>query len=577
MKKITNLLLFTSVLFCPLTSPAATWYLQAYVGDWNNKASWFSQPLGGGTHPTSISSADDFDLNGYRVNTPGGSSGTFTFGGHALILRGGLAGNLVTKSTPPAIDAVPLLISYGGNIGNGNGGIQTFNITTFQNNSNTTLAAGSPRGLNFNIGTLTGAGDLTAIGSGAGAAGGSILVNITTASAFTGTLYIANGSQFTFQNALVSGGALEVEGAGTAVTLNATVTFKGLTINGVPKAPGTYLATVLGAPFSGPGSIIVQTPTVSTFTVANNYGINFSGGESSNRNYPTKANYWTYYHAKGLNLVRIPFSWEAVQPTLGGALNTTALTALDSAISQATSRGMKVILDMHNYGRYTPSGGTKTVIGTAPVTYANYQLVWKLLAAHFASNTTVYGYDIMNEPNGTGGTWVSTTAQYGVNGVRESDTTHYVIVEGDSYAGAWSWMSVNANLNITDSANKVIYSAHSYWDSNHSGLYSGSYDSNNDYPTVGVDRVAPFIHWLNLKGAKGLIGEFGVPNNVASPDYRWNGVLDNFLYHLNAKGVDGTYWGTYNLNQTYLTRPNKDSGTTLLDAPAMSVLQLYGN
>lgn len=577
MKKLTNLLLFTFVLFCPLTSRAATWYLQAYVGDWNNKTSWFSQPLGGGTHPTTISSADDFDLNGYRLNTPGGASGTFTFGGHALILRGGVAGNLVTKSTPPAIDAVPLLISYGGNIGNGNGGIQTFNITTFQNNSNTTLAAGSPRGLNFNIGTLTGAGDLTAIGSGAGAAGGSILVNITTASAFTGTLYIANGSQFTFQNALVSGGALEVEGAGTAVTLNATVTFKGLTINGVPKAPGTYLATVLGAPFSGPGSIIVQTPTVSTFTVANNYGINFSGGESSNRNYPTKANYWTYYHAKGLNLVRIPFSWEAVQPTLGGALNTTALTALDSAISQATSRGMKVILDMHNYGRYTPSGGTKTVIGTAPVTYANYQLVWKLLAAHFASNTTVYGYDIMNEPNGTGGTWVSTTAQYGVNGVRESDTTHYVIVEGDSYAGAWSWMSVNANLNITDSANKVIYSAHSYWDSNHSGLYSGSYDSNNDYPTVGVDRVAPFIHWLNLKGAKGLIGEFGVPNNVASPDYRWNGVLDNFLYHLNAKGVDGTYWGTYNLNQAYLTRLNKDSGTTLLDAPAMSVLQLYGN
>jgi hypothetical protein len=79
-----------------------------------------------------------------------------------------------------------------------------------------------------------------------------------------------------------------------------------------------------------------------------------------------------------------------------------------------------------------------------------------------------------------------------------------------------------------------------------------------------------------LKGAKGYVGEFGVANNVASPDYRWNVALDNFLYLLNANGIPGTYWGTYNLTQTYITRPNTDNGSVCTDAPAMAVLAEYG-
>jgi hypothetical protein len=49
---------------------AATWYLQANAeggstDNWNTTSVWFSQPLGGGTTSTSISSSDNFDMNGY--------------------------------------------------------------------------------------------------------------------------------------------------------------------------------------------------------------------------------------------------------------------------------------------------------------------------------------------------------------------------------------------------------------------------------------------------------------------------------------------------------------------------------
>jgi aryl-phospho-beta-D-glucosidase BglC (GH1 family) len=556
----------------------ATWYLQNNAsGDWNTLTNWNSSPFGGGTNPTSISSSDTFDFNGFGVHTPGIKTGTATFGGKELILHGGSAGDITTKTISPASIAIPTLVSDGGTILCAiSGATIGINITSFTNNASTTFNGnGNGLGLNLTIGTLTGPGDICAIGTGSGSAGGVVDLNVATSTNFTGTLHIANGCQFTFENALTSGGALEVEGAGTEVTLNYTVTFAGLTINNTVYSPGTYSAATLG--FTGSGSVVVQSANVQASPVMELYGVNFSGGESSNRNYPTKAYYWNYYHGKGLNLVRVPFSWEAVQPTLGGALNTTALSSLDKAVSLAAADGMQVILDMHNYDRYTPSGGSATLVGTSPVTYADYQQVWQLLAAHFAGEAGIYGYDIMNEPNGDNGTWVSTTAQYGVNGVRQGDTTHYVIVEGDSYAGAQAWMANNQNLNVTDSANKLIYSAHTYWDSNDSGVYSGSYDSNNDYPNVGVDRVASFLYWLTLKGAQGYVGEFGVPNNVSSPDYRWNNALDNFLSDLNDNGVEGTEWGTYNLSQSYLLRPNLDNGSVCTDAPAMAVLETFGS
>jgi Cellulase (glycosyl hydrolase family 5) len=568
---------------CSLLSSAhgATWYLvPSPSGAWTTLADWNSSPFGTGTTPTALSASDNYDLNAQTVLSTGGSTGTLAFFGNQLIIHGN--GALDTgKATGTAVLSIPTVVSYGGLIQGGAASPFThIAITTLTSNANITFYNKATLGENFTIGTLNGSGDVTALGGGGGAAGGSVLLGVTTASAFSGTLYIADGCQFTFNNAMTSGGPLVVEGAGTAVTLNYTVTFAGLTVNGTAYTPGTYTATALG--FSGTGSVVVTTAATQTLTVTQPFGVNFSGGESSNKNYPTNANYWQYYNQKGLNLIRVPFLWDYVQPTPGsGTLDSGAMASLDSVVSLAAARGMEVILDMHNYDS-RKVGGTSYLIGSTTVTNAMYQQVWQLLAAHFASKAGVYGYDIMNEPHGDAGTWVSTTAQYGVNGVRQSDTTHYVIVEGDDYAGSQDWWANNENLNITDSANLLIYSAHSYWDSAHSGAYAGTYDSNNEYPTRGVDQVTPFVYWLSLKGAKGYIGEFGVPNNVASPDYRWNVALDNFLYYLNSNGVSGTLWGTYNLNDTYITRPNTDSGTvtpngtTCVDAPAMAVLENYG-
>ncbi len=143
----------------------------------------------------------------------------------------------------------------------------------------------------------------------------------------------------------------------------------------------------------------------------------------------------------------------------------------------------------------------------------------------------------MNEPHNTGGLWPA-AAQAGVDGIRAVDRTHKILVPGDQWSGAWSWQEVNSDLWINDPANNFMFEAHQYFDADSSGTYGQGYDAQGAYPTIGVDRVKPFVEWLQARGARGFIGEYGVPDN----DARWLTVLDNFLAYLDAAEVGGTYW-----------------------------------
>ena len=577
MKKTTFLHLLMILILGSLSLPAraTTWYLRPPVtGTWTTLTNWNSQPLGSGTNPTAINATDDFDLNGFGVSTPKSGVGTTTFGGNHLIFHGGNDGTLSTQVFSPGILAIPNIISYGGRIKNTVGGVGIIQVTNFVNNANTVFDS-SAKSLDIRITTLTGAGDISVRGLGAGAAGGPFLFSATTATGFTGTLYITGGSQFTFTSAVTSGGPLNVSGAATAVTVNNTVTFKGLTISGTVKSPGTYTPASLG--FSGTGSVVVQAPVVtSPAPVTTMIGVNLPGASFTPAFYPTDALVWNYLQTKNANLVRVAFKWERVQPTLNGALDSGALASLDSVASLAAARNQKIFLDMHNYNAYSISG-TSYQVGSTQVPYSALQDVWQKLAAHFAGNAAIYGYDIMNEPAGTIANW-SSAAQAAINGVRTSDTTHNIIVESINWSHAEGWMTTNASLNVTDPSNKIIYSAHTYWSKSGNDNYL-SYDAEDGYANMGVDRIAAFTYWCQLKGAKGLIGEFGVPNNVASPAPGWNVALDKFLNYCNVNGVQGTYWSmTQNgWPDTYalLCAKGGKAPGPVVDAPAMAVLQNY--
>ncbi len=253
------------------------------------------------------------------------------------------------------------------------------------------------------------------------------------------------------------------------------------------------------------------------------YGVDYT--------YPTAAEL-DYYQSKGLTLIRLPFRWERLQRGLYGPLDGAELGYLDQIVAAAHARGMQVILDPHNYARYQGQ-----LIGSAAVPNAAFADFWRKLAGHYRDESAIWAYGLMNEPHDTGGLWPM-AAQAGVDGIRAADAGHLILVPGDQWSGAWSWQQANANLWISDPANNVMYEAHQYFDADSSGTYALSYDTQGAYPTLGVDRVKPFVAWLQARGARGFIGEYGVPDN----DTRWLTVLDTFLSYLDATGIGGTYW-----------------------------------
>lgn len=110
---------------------------------------------------------------------------------------------------------------------------------------------------------------------------------------------------------------------------------------------------------------------------------------------------FTYYAGKGLQIFRIGYLWERLQPTLNGPLDETYLGYLISCIDRAYARGRPTLLDCHNYGRRRALGtnGAVSLIGSAGVPVSALADMYTKLAARVKGRPGLFGYDIMNEPH----------------------------------------------------------------------------------------------------------------------------------------------------------------------------------
>lgn len=271
-------------------------------------------------------------------------------------------------------------------------------------------------------------------------------------------------------------------------------------------------------------------------------GVNLSGAEFGKIGeahgfgyiYPSASDI-KYYTDRGVELFRLPVRWERLQPEANGELDKAELGRLTKFLDNAEALGAKVVIDVHNYGTYY---GNK--IGSSEVPNEQFADFWKKLATAVGGINSVYGYDLMNEPNDMGGADVwPTAAQDAVDAIRTVDMETKIYVEGNSWAGAKNWSKNNVSLDIQDPANKIVYQAHVYFDQYSKGTYKGTYDQDGATPEMGAKAIQDFIGWLAERGAEGMIGEFAVPDN----DPRWQTVLDNFLTAVRDAGLEATYWG----------------------------------
>lgn len=297
-------------------------------------------------------------------------------------------------------------------------------------------------------------------------------------------------------------------------------------------------------------------------------GINLSGASFAPQVLPGKVGtdyfyperrHFAYYRKQNIRLIRFPFLWERLQHDLDEGFNAHEVRLLRKMLDLAAQHDQKLILDMHNYGRYKGE-----LIGSAAVPYAAYAKAWRQLAELFRGHPALHGYDIMNEPHDTEGHW-PVAAQAAVDAIRQVDSQTPIFVEGDRWASSRFWPDVNPAFPLHDPANRIIYEAHTYFDQDASGRYRRAETVDL---MLGVERVRPFVEWLKKHGQKGFLGEYGVPDDSPS----MLAAMDNMLAYLNEHCIPSAYWsagpgwGTYKL--AVEPRPG-------VDRPQLQIMRRY--
>jgi endoglucanase len=315
----------------------------------------------------------------------------------------------------------------------------------------------------------------------------------------------------------------------------------------------------LSPPVSGTAAAVPRTKC--------RFGVNLCGTEFPSKSVPTIAEL-DYYRSRGIHTFRLPLRWEFLQPALMNGLDQIYIASFTPLVDYAARNGQKILLDIHNFGRYNTAP-----IGSGSVPIAALVDLWTRLATIFSGHPGLEGYDIMNEPHDmpTKTTWPR-AAQAAVNAIRKIDLATPIYVQGDGWSNAADWLGgwhLNSQLSVHDRADKIIYSAHLYADWNKTGTYTKSFAEDGATTGILIDRFSVFQQWLSQKGYRGHIGECGVP-----PDAGWLTCLDAFLGHLSHQNnitqlhywAGGPAWGNYSLS----IEPRGGS-----DRPQMGVLSKY--
>lgn len=197
------------------------------------------------------------------------------------------------------------------------------------------------------------------------------------------------------------------------------------------------------------------------------------------------ASTFAYLAAHGVQVVRIPFRWERIQRAPYAPLDPAELGRLTAMVHDASGAGLRVVLDLHNFGGYylsNGSAGVRRAIGSAELPVGAFKDVWARLAWAFAGDSSVWAFDLMNEPVGMPTTADRSAArlweqasQAAVDVIRRTGDQRLLMVAGYQWSSMAPWASNHPVAWIKDAARNMMYEAHQYWNSNNSGVYL-SYD-----------------------------------------------------------------------------------------------------
>jgi endoglucanase len=304
------------------------------------------------------------------------------------------------------------------------------------------------------------------------------------------------------------------------------------------------IATGLAAAHAGEPGVGVRYSGVNI--AGAEFGKTVPGREGTDYFYPSPATI-DYFSTAGMNTIRLPFRWERIQHVLRGELDAVELAHMDATVARAAAKGMTVILDVHNF-----AANNGKPIGSTAVPVDALADLWGKLAAHYKGNRQVI-FGLMNEPQGLPTeTWLAAT-NAAIDAIRRGGASNLVLVPGNGWSGAHSWLSRaygtpngDVMLGVIDPASNYAYDVHQYLDGNFSGTDPRCRDE-----TVGVAALTGFTQWARSHGKQAFLGEFGGGSDVTCL-----GALDKMLQYM-ADNRDvwlgWTYWAAGPWPPSYFT------------------------
>jgi endoglucanase len=194
-----------------------------------------------------------------------------------------------------------------------------------------------------------------------------------------------------------------------------------------------------------------------------------------------------YLKSIGVNSIRIPFNYRLFtnEDYLGAKGDARGFKLMDSAISWCKKEGIFVILDMH----CAPGGQTGDNIDDGygyPFLFENEgsQLlvvdIWKKIAAHYKNETTIMGYDLLNEPiahyfdKEKLNPLLEVVYKKITKAIRSVDKNHIL------FLGGAQWDS-NFGVFGPPFDNKLVYTFHKYWTEPTQNVIQDYIDFSNKY------------------------------------------------------------------------------------------------
>lgn len=287
----------------------------------------------------------------------------------------------------------------------------------------------------------------------------------------------------------------------------------------------------------------------------------------------------------GVATVRLPISWERVQPQLGGDLAPVEVARLQTEIARAHQAGLGVIVDLHAGCRHRGPDGVTQVCGRA-LSADQFVDVWMRLSPVLRSQPGVVAYDIMNEPHDLvegnenkrqdAEIW-ERFSQAAVDALRAAGDNQKLLIEGVSWSNVDAFGTLHPAPWIDDPQDNIVYSAHQYFEQ--TGRYTVRGDDvpkwrysfwakrfedqgvtgGQPFDEWNLDRLRNFVGWLAEHQVRGDIGEVGWPsyqNLVASgiapaeasdEARQWNSLADRWYAIADDAYLSVTYFAASGL------------------------------